>query len=408
MKRAVVLGCLLLLASIFCFAQTGDQPGVSEQGIQVGNMIFTPSLELIFEDKDNIFLTPSNEESDSIYVARAKLMLEYPFAESYFRLLWVPQWRDYADNELEENFTHFLDLVGKFDTASGIETTIANHFVQGALEVQEIDPGQELVYGDEAFTKNETVFDLKYFFTPTDGIGFNVNYTMFSFDDDSPLWYDYNTYTAGISYQRYMNPLVRMAIGLDFTDYDADESDAIWTDSALRDHDGYNAYVQFYGAFSPTVTGDLKLGYESLSFSTPSDYGDRDYDDWSADGSLTWELVEGQSLVFRALHKAFPSNFSDASSYTHSKLAMKYNAQLAAKAFIGLGAGLFNNDYNESDSFFEGTRSDDVLEFKLEFGYHFSTAISARFNYIYQDRDSNFDAFDYTVNIWMVNLVFVY
>ncbi|HPR63432.1 MAG TPA: outer membrane beta-barrel protein [Thermoanaerobaculia bacterium] len=413
MKKTAIMLCLVMLLPLMAFAQEADQPGVSEQGIQLGSFIFTPSFELIYESKDNIFLRPSKdkdplgigEESDSIYVARARFMLEYPFADNYFRATWVPQWRDYADNELQENFTHYLDLVGSFNTPSGLELDIANHYVMGSLEVQEVDPGQELVYGDVPFTKNTTTFDMKYFFTPTDGFGLYADYTMFEYDDPTALWYDYTSYTAGLSYQRYMNPLLRMALGFDFMSYDADQNEFSLVPDKIRDYDGYNVYVKFYGDFSPTVNSSIKIGYESLSFDKVAGYGNRDYDDFSVDADLTWEVTEGHSLTFDSQRKLYASNFADVSSFTHSHLGVRYNAQMGAKTFGALGMRLLNNDYNESSEIYGRTRSDDMLEFKAELGYHINPTFSTRLNYTMQDRDSNINMFDYKVNIWAINLV---
>lgn len=423
MKKLILLACVACMVAPMAFSQDyDDNPGISEQGIKLGKFLFTPTLELLLEDKDNIFLKPHDKVHDQIYIARARLMLEYPFLQNYFRITWGPEWREYADTEINENFSHYLDLTASFDTASGMELDLVHHFLQGAFEVHEIDPGGELVYGDEAFNKNDTIADFKYFFSPRNGIGLHGKFITLSYDDPSTLWYDYTTYEAGITYQRYMNPLLRMALGAEILNFDADETLCVDCPSRVRDNDGMNIFVKFYGAFSPTITADLKVGYETLDYDRSGYYGEDTYEDWSMDSSLTWQLTEGQNLVFRAYHNPQPSNYERTLNetgdkvfgtyFTHSKLSVKYNIRLANQSFLAFGGSVFNNDYNEITTNPNLTwlvsRSDDALKLDAEFGYHFTPGISARLNYSYMERDSNMNHLDYDVNIWMVNLVFGY
>lgn len=393
MSRSTLL-CLLVVAmlSLVAFAQEGASTQVSEEGIALGKFIFRPSLELVYEDKDNVFLTPTNEVSDVLYTARATFSLEYPFYENYFRINWTPQWRDYQDHELKENFSNFVDLDLAFDTPSGLEAEFTHHFAQGFLEVNEVDPGMELVYAEEPFTKNETTGDLKYFFTPTDGFGIKARWNDFSYDDPTSLWYDYTTFSGGISYQRYINPLVRMAIGIDSDTFDADDPEG------LRDYDRLDYWVQFYGTFSPTVNGSIKLGYEELNFDNASDYND-----WEAEANLSWQVWEGQTLTAKVIRRAFPSNYALNTRYTHNQFGLDYEFQLTPRFYGRLMGLIWKNEYEKEMN--AKARTDDAWRLSGAVGYHFNPRLSARLQATHEERDSNLD-FDYTVNIIQVNLVY--
>ncbi len=69
----------------------------SEEAIPIGPFIFSPALQLAWQDRDNIFFTPDNEIADQLILAKAQLLFEVPVYESYLRFSYTPQYRDYKD-----------------------------------------------------------------------------------------------------------------------------------------------------------------------------------------------------------------------------------------------------------------------------------------------------------------------
>lgn len=370
-----------------------------KEGIILGKFIFSPSLEFIYENKDNVFLTSSNEIDDQIYLMRPKLVLELPKEDSYLKFSWVPQYRDFQDIELKENWTHFFNVEGRIKTPGGLELTAGDKYImKGTLEVNEIDAGEELVFGLLPFDKNNLYFDMKYFMDSTNGFGLNADYSDISFDDPEmgfeKVWYDYKSTTYGATYQRYMNPLLRMAAGVNFIKYDPENI------APFRKYDGMDYYVKFYGDFTPTVNASVKLGYEDLDFD-----GAKDYKDWNVNAQIVWNFTKNRNFVVSVLRQGFPSNYGFAGSYTHNSINFAYNFNITEKFFSSFSAGLGKNDYNNV------ARVDDWWEGRANFGYHFNPLMSLRFNYIYQNRDSNQECFqgcDYKANTYLINFVIGY
>jgi hypothetical protein len=61
------------------------RPTASSSGdsIMVGPFLFSPTIQISWQDRDNIFFTPDNEVGDQIFQAGATLLFEVPINESF-------------------------------------------------------------------------------------------------------------------------------------------------------------------------------------------------------------------------------------------------------------------------------------------------------------------------------------
>ncbi len=191
-SRIALLYLLVLVVTLPVSGQSSqgyDPPRLANSGeaISVGPFLFSPALQLSWQHRDNIFFTPDNEVADQVYLARAALVFELPIYESYVRFSYTPQYREYKDYELAENWSHFFDLSGAFEFSNGLVLDVIYQYIYGNLEVREVDPGGELVFGDSPFSKNFLGIGLDYWITARDGIGVEVDYADISYDDPLSL-----------------------------------------------------------------------------------------------------------------------------------------------------------------------------------------------------------------------------
>ncbi|HSN54521.1 MAG TPA: hypothetical protein VLT32_07595, partial [Candidatus Sulfomarinibacteraceae bacterium] len=87
----------------------------SDEAIPVGPFIFSPTLQLSWQHRDNIFFTPDDEVADQVLLIRGQLLFEIPVYESYVRFSYTPQYRDYREYSLEDNWQHFFDAAAAFE-----------------------------------------------------------------------------------------------------------------------------------------------------------------------------------------------------------------------------------------------------------------------------------------------------
>ena len=123
----------------------------TDEAIPVGPFIFSPALQIAWQDRDNIFFTPDNEIADQLILAKAQLLFEVPVFESYLRFSYTPQYRDYKTYELEDKWQHFFDAAASFEFSSGLTLNLAYSYIIGNLETREIDPGGEVLLRRPSF-----------------------------------------------------------------------------------------------------------------------------------------------------------------------------------------------------------------------------------------------------------------
>lgn len=395
--------------SVFDGSEQGST--VNEAGIPLGAFLFSPTLELIYEGKDNIFLTDRDEVDDTVYVVRPRLMLELPVAENYFRVVYVPQWRDYADYEFDDNWSHFVDFQAMVDTPSGFSLKINDRMVRGVLETPEVDPGRELYYSEEPFFKNQIELMMGFAFTETDFVGADVSYTTVRYDEANDAFYDYDLLEAGLAYRRAMNPLASMV----FTAGIAQNS--VSHTAEFREYDGWYGRVGFEGELTPNMAGELRVGYESREFGRISDGSRPEYSGLTADMSLRYSFSDSSSFELEIGRAPYLSNYEENAFYTADRVAASFDFGIVGDLFGTVGASWHQNQYEEeSEAIYGGDdREDDILRWGLGLGYHFTDWLSMRANWRYEERDSNLNwvspsapGFDYEANVFLVNLVVGY
>jgi hypothetical protein len=379
------------------------------EAIPVGPFLFSPALQLTWQHRDNIFFTPDNEVADEVYLARASLVFELPIYESYVRFAYTPVFREYADYELQENWSHFFDLSGNFEFANGLVLDAIYRFVRGSMETREVDPGDELIFGDRPFKKNFFKAGLDYWFTPRDGISLVGDYTDVAYDDplEQPApgedqFYDYERAHYGIGWVHQLTPVLTMDVMYGRIDFEPANTFAWRTSTSDQITAG------FKGQLNAVWSTELRLGWRETEYDAFE--GEQVVENFSGviiDGDLTWDLAHGSSIRLDLLRSDFPSNFGVNAYYTATRGVLTYN--LDRGKFFGLLRGRFqNNDYAVPDVATGDDRNDDITSFNLGLGYRFTNLLSLYGSYLYEDRSSSIDRFGYTTNIYTIGLTIGY
>jgi len=374
-----------------------------DEAIQVGPFLFSPAVELAWESRDNIFFTPSNTVDDTIWTARARLLFELPVLNSYLTFCYTPQYRDYQDYDLEENWSHFVDIGGTFEFSNGLRLVPKYRYVSGMLETREVDPGGELMWGNRSFDKNELGLRLDYWITPTNGVSFDGNYIDLSYDGDPTFssFYDYSKQWFGVGWLHQMTPTLVMELWYRHGTFDADRP------ADFRDSSTDEVTVGFQGKINPVLTSTFEIGWRATDLDeTAPELVELGYDDYSGlafRGGLSWELAHGSHLDLDLVRQDYPSDYGLNAFYTHTGGSVRYRLQYD-RLFGHVRVGYWSNDYDVRDVLTGEDRSDDITEVGVGLGYRFNNVLSLRGSYLYQDRES-IDRFSYDVNTFLVGLV---
>ncbi len=378
--------------------------GTADDAIVVGPFLFSPAVQLTWQDRDNIFYTPDNEVRDQVYLARARLLFEVPINESNVYFSYSPQYTDYRTYQLQDQWSHFVDVGGSFLFASGLQLNAAYNYIIGNLETREVDPGGELYYGDPNFVKNFAAVALDYWLTQRDGVFVDFSWTDLNHSDPQ-YFYDYTTLTAGAGWLHQLSPTLIMDVRYGLIDFDAQDSPT--ESNSFRDSKSQLLTLGFKGQVNPVVATEIQLGYRTIHYDLkPGDPPVEDYGGFIAAGFVSWEMAHGSILSLDVLRSPYPSNYADNANYVATGAGLTYS--LDRGRVYGQVQGRFqNNDYELPDPTTGELRSDDIITAGLGLGVRVNERFTLWGSYLREDRQSLYQ-YSYVVNIFTLGLVFGY
>jgi hypothetical protein len=374
----------------------------SGEPIMVGPFLFSPTIQINWQHRDNIFFTPDNEVADQVYQAGATLLFEVPINESFIHFSYSPLYTDYRKYDLEDKWSHFFDVGGSFVFANGLVLNANYEYIIGNLQTRQIDEGGELYYGDPNFTKQNARVSAQYWFTHRDGVFVEGAWTDLE-NSDPTLFYDYDRVSAGFGWLHQLGPNTTMNVRYARSDFDAHDTE--FTLNGFRDSTSDEVTVGLQGNVSPVVSTGIRLGYLEVNYDVqPGDPPVSDFSGFVVNGFIDWALGHGSTVRLELLRSPYPSNYADNANYLATGGALQYF--LDRGSFYGSVNGAYqNNDYELPDPVSGEIRSDDILTLGLGLGYRFTQHLSLWGSYVYEDRDSLYP-YSYTTNIYTLGLVF--
>ena len=392
---------------IGAIAQSPGASGVNpDEAIPLGPFLFTPTLDLTWERRDNIQFTPDHEIADDVYMARARLLFELPKYENYLRFSYSPQYRDYGDYDYKENWGHFFDVASNLEFANGLRLAVEYKFITSAMETREVDPGGELVPGEDRFWKHHAGIVLDYWLNERDAISAELSFDDTEMDDQpvsGPFFYDYQQIFYGLGWIHQLSPILSTELRYRHTDYDAFDT------LDYRDSAGDELTLGLTGQINDVLSSGLHVGYRKTSYDTSP--GDPSFDDYSsviARGNIGWELAHGSTLRLDLLRSNYGSNYDRNAYYTATGASVIYDltvGRIDAQARVRYQ----ENGYEVADTWYGGVRTDEILTLGLGIGFRFTEILSLRGVYLFEDRGTSFDdVYGYTTNIFALGLVVGY
>lgn len=385
MKKVLLLVFLIIIGIInVARAETTDE------GIILGPFIFQPYFSLVFEHTDNLFLQPNRGFSDNLWIIRPEIKLIYPFLESSVQFSYVPIWREYQKYELEHKFSHFFVFQGNIMQSSGLNIRIIDRFTRGYLEVSEIEPQKEVVWGTNRFNKNYINANATYDISERININIDGDFNYVKFiDREQPLFFfDYKTLSLGGSVGYRTSPLTNISIIYKYYHNDAER---IYD---TRDFDAHQFSLGMISDATPRLKGGFKIGFERKELKNLN----KNINNLIVAADLTYELADFTRLMLNVNRGTYQSAYIDAAYFKATGLSLSLTHQFTDR-FNATGGGYFQrNDYPESPSQNNFKRTDDMYGLNAELGYIISNIAVVHFNYKYEKRDSNEPRMNFTQN----------
>jgi len=418
-ERVVIVPILCFAAALPAVAQQqgyleGGAPGINveldrpnaHEAIPVGPFLFSPAVQLNWQHRDNIFFTPDDEISDQVWMARARFQFELPLSESYILFSYTPQYRDYVDYELDDKWSHFVDVLGGFEFSNGLVLDATYKYMEGNLENREVDPGGELYWGDRWYKKHFAAFQLSYWLTAKDGFNLEADYTDLKHEDPD-LWYDYTRWVVGAGWLHQLSEILVMNVAYRHTEFSPAEN--LFFDNDFRHSKSDELTVEFRGMINPVLRSGIRVGYRKTRYNIPpqAEVTIPDFSGFIANGYLNWALGHGSSLRFDLLRSDYPSNFGINANYIATGGSVQY--QYERNRFRAQLRGRYQvNDYAIPDLVTGEDREDPITTWGAGLGYRFGPYVSLWGGYLYENRDSTIYRYSYDYNVFTLSLVVGY
>ncbi len=388
-------------------AQAGTIPELGNQPIALGPFLFSPALQLSWENHSNLWQSATDPVSDDIYVARMRLLFEVPIRESFIRISYTPQYRDSKNRVLHNQWDHFLEVSGDFEFSSGLVLGARYKFIEGDVATDEVDPGGELIYSGRRFKKNQFGISSNYWFSQTDGLVLNIDASKVEWSgepvSDATSWFDYDQTNVRAGWAHQLGPTMVMDLSLGYRKYDTQEEV-----NALRDYTADSLTLGFRGQINDVFSTELRLGYARTDFDKSADAinGFDDFSGFVINGNVTWAMGESSKLRLDLLRQPFASNYQVNSYFTATGGRLLWDLDFG-RLFAQARLRLQTNDYDILDTILHAKRSDDITIWGAGVGFRLSEKMSVRASYIHEDRDS-LDPYGYLNKVWLVDLIVGY
>lgn len=381
-------------------AQAFGQIRVPRQGgIPVGKFLFYPSASLEFGHTSNVLLRSEDLGTipSGVLVARVNLKMDMPLGAHHIRWSYSPQYKDYTTDLFvnDDPFSHFFDFESRFQLGRSFRVGFVDRYVRGVTELQEVDPGGELLFGLTPFTLHQPRLDLEFLFGARQRLVVSPSYTRSRFDDPTQaIFLDYETKAVNSRYVFQISPPTEFFFLHAREDTQQARTTLFFSQAILLTEAaglGFsrsvndNVVTSFSTAYTRVeVEGGLATSFNGLSFEAVGN----------------WRLNDVMQVNVTGQRRPFQSFFLNNAYYLNNSLSARLLHQIGSRTYWQAVARYQINDYPEEvDGALTGDdtwlpsdgirRHDTEGEMEIGVSYRFTSSMQAFLGYNYRERRSN-------------------
>ena len=371
------------------FNVAAEEPLYSDEapvGIRMGRFAVQPSIDASWIRGDNLLQTSEAPFIDNAYMVRGRVTATLLETVHDLKLAYEARYRDFKDFTLEDKLTHLVDVSSELELTPSTRARVGNHFVHGAFESQEFDPGGEIIASTDPFYRNYTDAVLAIDLSERFGAEISGNYNVVEFLDTSTEFFNYHTKGFGGTFLYDLSPLTSLL---------GEYVHTITPEPLDRPQAGSVAdmfLVGLRGEITPMLRGEIHGGYATQRFDFAT--VPQDFSGFVADASLTRDFGELAALTARAGRRTSPSSFDENGYYVSNYGRVQFISPFGRNFRMTLTGAFYLNDYPVPDG--SGViRNDDILSAGAGVAYFFTPLAFLSMDYRHDQRNSNIELFAY-------------
>jgi len=385
----VLAACFMVIQGTYAYGQIRLP---RKGGIPVGKFMFYPSTVFDLGHTSNV-LYSSDPIPSGIVVARVNLIMDMPLGPHHIRWSYSPQYKDYTTDRFvnDDPFSHFFDFEGRFQAGRSFSLGFTYRYVQGVTELQEVDPGNELVFGLTPFTLNEPRLDMEFRFGARQRLTVSPRYTKSRFADPVQAFnLDYETQAVDARYGFQVTRPSEFYFLYTREDTTQARTTLFFSEATLVTE---AAGIGFRRSVNDNVVTSFSTAYTSVDVLGR----DSDFAGLSFEAEGNWNLTDLMQVNVRGQRRPFQSFFLNNGFYVNNLLSARLIHQIGSRTYWQLFASYQINDYPEEtaapgDVWLPSlgvNRRDKTVGVELGVSYRFSSSMRAFIGYNYRQRESN-------------------
>jgi hypothetical protein len=382
------------------FNVAADEPLYGDEapvGIRVGRFAMQPSVDASWIRGDNLLQSGEAPFIDTAYMVRGRVTATLLESVHDLKLVYEARYRDFQEFELEDQLTHLVDVSSELELTPTTRARVSNHFVRGAFEAHEFDPGGEVAVSTDPFYRNYATGVVAFDFSERLGAEVNASYNVVDFTEGANEFFDYDTRSYGGTFVYELSPLTSLL---------GEYVRTVTPEPIERPEAGSVAdafLVGLRGELTPVLRGEVHAGYANQRFDHVA--APQDYSGFVADASLTRDFGDAAALTLRAGRRTSPSAFDQNGYYVSNYARLQLISPFARNLRLTATAAFFLNDYPIPDAS-AVFRNDDILSGSAGLAYFFSPLTFLSVDYRHDRRNSNIEIFSYDSNAIQVMVGF--
>ncbi len=379
----------ILPAGLLIFSLCVSSSDAIAANLRIGSFGIHPYVSFSAGHTDNVFLTGTNEESDTFYVISPGVKVVLPMERHTFDLDYTVDSYFYTDQDDANRTVH--NATGKIDLnpSGNLNVQLKDIFIRS-----EDLPDFE---GDRTspFIWNRPSIDATYDFGSRLAVGLGYRHGMKTYDRSVDQIDDYDE--NGLSGRVYYKVLPKTSLLVTYQ-YQARD----YEERRSEDNDSHRIEGGVTWEFGPKSLGTAQVGYMRTDY----DEFNRTDDVFSYAVNLTHQIRPKTIVTLEGVREILDtSNADDNLAFSTSYVSTQIAGTLSHRygKFTGrLKGGYIWDEYLHDDIVAGKRRKDNLVTAEFGLDYEPLRWLKVGGNYRYSRLDSNFDTEEYTENSFLV------
>ena len=360
-----------------------------ELGEWVRGLRLTPFVSQKFEYESNVFQVPEDEQDDVIFTTIPGFILELSRSELTLSLGYRAEFLSFLDLTAQNTVHNFVALQGRYETPRTLLT------LRGDVIDTSEPPGTELTGRIDSLTVYVAP-EAEYRLTSRLSAGLNYSWRHVDYETQFDEL-DRDEHLVGGSVFWKFRPTADIGLNYSYGWLDFDTAPE-------RDATRHLVSVILRGDLTAKLSSTLRFGYETRD-------GDlEDFEGFIMGGALTYRPGARTSVTLAVDRSLQESVFATSAFYVTTIGVLTVEHQIRPRLTVRGIATLGNNDYPNEETV-DGrtdTRNDWIYGFGAGVEYEVLRWMRLGAQYTYEQRDSNFSAFDFTDHRAWLTVTFRY